>query len=171
MHSAARLFGRVSATRPVLAPCANLLPPAAPSRCPALMVGCPCDTSRLGCRTASILSYDCVLLDSLLNWGAIVFTMLGGVLLLAGGSTLNTSLAHFTCATAFYWAFQLGLCLLLNDETDFYGSRCTGVSIVWSAQVGRFCRKQLALPLTGWLSGRSGGSYSDPISRSGRRMN
>ena len=40
------------------------------------MVGCPCDTSRLGCRTASILSYDCVLLDSLLNWGAIVFTML-----------------------------------------------------------------------------------------------
>lgn len=144
------------------------------------MVGCPCDTSRLGCRTASILSYDCVLLDSLLNWGAIVFTMLGGVLLLAergvvtrehGGSTLNTSLAHFTCATAFYWAFQLGLCLLLNDETDFYGSRCTGVSIVWSAQVGRFCRNQLALPLTGWLSGRSGGSYSDPISRLGRRMN
>ena len=69
------------------------------------MVGCPCDTSRPGCRTASILSYDCVLLDSLLNWGAIVFTMLGGVLLLAqrgvvtrehGGSTLNTSLAHFT---------------------------------------------------------------------------
>ena len=108
------------------------------------MVGCPCDTSRLGCRTASILSYDCVLLDSLLNWGAIVFTMLGGVLLLAGGSTLNTSLAHFTCATAFYWAFQLGLCLLLNDETDFYGSRCTGVSIVWSAQVGRFVE-------TSWL--------------------
>jgi hypothetical protein len=31
------------------------------------MKGCPCDTSRLDCRIAIILTYDCVLMDSLLN--------------------------------------------------------------------------------------------------------
>lgn len=121
------------------------------------MDGCPCGTSRLGCRVASILSYDCVLLDSLLNWGAIVIIMLGGTLLLRpgrtwwfahGGSQMavpsrppHTGLVHFACATAFYWFFQLGLCLSLYDETDSHESRCTGVSIVWSAQAGRYVER------------------------------
>jgi hypothetical protein len=102
------------------------------------MKGCPCATPRLGCRIAIILTYDCVLMDSLLNWGAIVLTTLGGALLLRTTTHSerlvarlpNTGVVHFACATAFYWAFQLGLCLSLNDE-----ARCSGVSIVWSAQV------------------------------------
>jgi hypothetical protein len=36
----------------------------------------------------------------------------------------NTGVVHFACTTAFYWAFQLGLCLSLNDE-----ARCSGVGV------------------------------------------
>ena len=106
------------------------------THCKMVDAHCPCDTSRLSCRLASILSYDCVLLDSLLNWAAIVLTTLGGSLLLRPWQCTgrpHTGTAHYAFATAFYMAFQLGLCLSLYDEP---GCECTGVSIVWSAQIG-----------------------------------
>ena len=51
----------------------------------------------------------------------------------------HTGLVHFACATAFYWVFQLGLCLVLYDETDSHESRCTEaagpLSYEWAVRV------------------------------------
>lgn len=98
---------------------------------------CACAPASLLCRLAVILSYDCTVSDSLINYALVLLTSFGGA------SLLWSALLFWSAATAYFWAFQIGLCLALMASDE-----CTGISIVWSAQVGALCwlRSRQALP-------------------------
>ena len=87
------------------------------------MVVCSCDPARMLCRIALILSYRCATHDVAINYTVVLMTT-------TIGFVVRKDWKFWLGATAAFWVYQIVLCLILQTE------ECTGISIVWSAQMG-----------------------------------
>mmetsp|Transcript_3104 Transcript_3104/g.4449 ORF Transcript_3104/g.4449 Transcript_3104/m.4449 type:complete len:164 (+) Transcript_3104:330-821(+) len=86
----------------------------------------------LPCRVVDILTYGCAVGDSMLNYLLLFFTTVTLWVVckdVSGRRGVGTS--FFCGVNAFLWAFQIILCLLIEDD-------CVGISIVWSSHCGIF---------------------------------
>lgn len=94
-------------------------------------MACACSAGLL-CDSLKIVSYECDVKNVVINYAIVLLTTLAGWQLLhakrqAVGRT-------FWCgSSAFFWSYQIGLCLVLRPMGV---AECSGISIVWSAQVG-----------------------------------